>query len=125
MDINDLSGKVIGASIEVHRHLGPGLLESAYQQCLVFELEQQGFKVATEVILPLTYKGLNLEHGYRIDLLVEGQLVVELKAVDKLMPINVAQILSYLKMGNYKLGLLINFNVPVLKQGVKRVVNNF
>lgn len=124
MDINDLSGKVIGASIEVHRHLGPGLLESAYQQCLVFELEQQGFKVATEVILPLTYKGLNLEHGYRIDLLVEGQLVVELKAVDKLMPINVAQILSYLKMGNYKLGLLINFNVPQLKQGVKRIINN-
>lgn len=124
MDINDLSGKVIGASIEVHRHLGPGLLESAYQQCLVFELEQQGLKVATEVILPLTYKGLNLEHGYRIDLLVEGQLVVELKAVDKLMPINVAQILSYLKMGNYKLGLLINFNVPQLKQGVKRIINN-
>ena len=124
MDINDLSGKVIGASIEVHRHLGPGLLESAYQQCLVFELEQQGLKVATEVILPLTYKGLNLEHGYRIDLLVEGQLVVELKAVDKLMPINVAQILSYLKMGNYKLGLLINFNVPQLKQDVKRSINN-
>ena len=124
MDINDLSGKVIGASIEVHRHLGPGLLESAYQQCLVFELEQQGLKVATEVILPLTYKGLNREHGYRIDLLVEGQLVVELKAVDKLMPINVAQILSYLKMGNYKLGLLINFNVPQLKQGVKRIINN-
>ena len=124
MDINDLSGKVIVASIEVHRHLGPGLLESAYQQCLVFELEQQGLKVATEVILPLTYKGLNREHGYRIDLLVEGQLVVELKAVDKLMPINVAQILSYLKMGNYKLGLLINFNVPQLKQGVKRIINN-
>lgn len=124
MDINDLSGKVIGASIEVHRHLGPGLLESAYQQCLVFELEQQGLKVATEVILPLTYKGLNLEHGYRIDLLVEAQLVVELKAVDNLLPINVAQILSYLKMGNYKLGLLINFNVPQLKQGVKRIINN-
>ncbi|MFW2374464.1 MAG: GxxExxY protein [Gammaproteobacteria bacterium] len=124
MDINDLSSKVIGASIEVHRHLGPGLLESAYQQCLVFELEQQGLKVATEVMLPLTYKGLNLEHGYRIDLLVEGQLVVELKAVDNLMTVNVAQILSYLKMGNYKLGLLINFNVPQLKQGVKRIINN-
>jgi len=124
MDINELSGKVIGASIEVHRHLGPGLLESAYQQCLIFELEQQGLKVATEVILPLIYKGQHLEHGYRIDLLVEDQLVVELKAVDNLMPINVAQILSYLKMGNYKLGLLINFNVPQLKQGVKRIINN-
>jgi len=123
MELNKLSEIVIGAVIEVHKRLGPGLLESVYQQCLVYELKLKGLDVVTEVKLPIQYKGLSLSEGFRLDLLVSNELVVELKAVDKLSSIYTAQLLSYLKMGGFPLGLLINFNVPVLKQGIKRIIN--
>ena len=123
MELNKLSEIVIGAAIEVHKRLGPGLLESVYQQCLVYELKLKGLDVLTEVKLPIQYKELRLSEGYRLDLLVNDRLVVELKAVDKLNSVFTAQLLSYLKMGGYPLGLLINFNVPVLKQGIKRIIN--
>lgn len=103
---------------------GPGLLESAYQRCLQYELMQLGLNINMEVPLPVKYKKIKLDCGYRIDLLVENKLVVELKSVDALEKIHIAQLLSYLKLGNYKLGLLINFNVPILKKGIKRVANS-
>ncbi len=124
MDLNILSSKVIGAAIEVHKHIGPGLLESTYRKCLSHELGLYGLDVKQELLLPLTYKRLNLDDAYRIDLLIENRLVVELKAIDNLKPIHMAQILSYLKMGSYEIGLLINFNVPQLKLGIKRIINN-
>jgi GxxExxY protein len=124
MDENEVSNRVIGAAIEAHRHLGPGLLESVYRDCLGHELRVQGLAVEQEVILPVRYKGLELKAGYRADLLVQGLLIVELKAVDVLLPIFTAQLLSYLKMAELKLGLLINFNSERLKDGVRRVVNN-
>ena len=123
MDINDLSSKVIGAAIEVHKHLGPGLLESVYQKCLAYELNDIGLEVREEVLLPIKYKKLSLEHAFRADIVVNNQLVVELKAVDNINPVAVAQLLSYLKMGRYPLGLLINFNVLQLRQGIKRIIN--
>ncbi len=123
MDENELSNEVIGAAIEVHRHIGPGLLESVYQECLVYELEARKYKVAREVPLPVRYKGIEFPAAYRADLLVEGKLILELKAVDVLLPVYSAQLLSYLRMSQLKLGLLINFNVPQLKDGVKRIVN--
>jgi GxxExxY protein len=124
MDENDISNRVIGAAIEVHRHLGPGLLESVYRDCLAHELRAQGLVVEQEVILPVHYKGLELKAGYRADLLVQELMIVELKAVDVLLPIFTAQLLSYLRMAELKLGLLINFNSERLKDGVRRVVNN-
>ena len=124
MDENEVSNRVIGAAIEVHRHLGPGLLESVYRDCLEYELRAQGMTVQQEVLLPVRYKGIELKTGYRIDLLVQELMVVELKAVDILLPIFTAQLLSYLRMAELKLGLLINFNSERLKDGVKRVVNN-
>jgi GxxExxY protein len=124
MDENDISNRVIGAAIEVHRHLGPGLLESVYRDCLAHELRAQGLVVEQEVILPVRYKGLELKAGYRADLLVQELMIVELKAVDVLLPIFTAQLLSYLRMAELKLGLLINFNSERLKDGVRRVVNN-
>ena len=124
MDENEISNLVIGKAIEVHKALGPGLLESAYRECLFYELVNLGLKVEEEVPMPIVYKDIKLDHGYRIDLLVENKVVVELKAVDTLIDVHEAQILTYLKLGNYKLGLLINFNVRLLKNGVKRYVNN-
>ena len=118
----DLSGRVIGAAIEVHKHLGPGLLESAYEACLCRELDLLGIPYERQVALPIEYKGLHLDGGYRLDLVVEGQLVLELKSVEELLPIHEAQLLTYLKLSGIKIGLLINFNVPVLKDGVKRRV---
>lgn len=123
MDENALSSEVIGAAIEVHRHLGPGLLESIYRTCLVHELRLRGYQVAQEVTLPVTYKGREFSAAYRADVVVEDQLVVELKAVEIVLPVFSAQLLSYLRISGKKLGLLINFNVPQLKDGVKRLVN--
>jgi GxxExxY protein len=107
----------------VHRALGPGLLESAYQECLFYELKQQGLSVEKEVALPVVYKEVKLNHGYRIDLLVENKVVLELKTVEHLNDVHQAQILTYLKLGNYPLGLLINFHTTLLKNGIKRFIN--
>ena len=123
MDIEEACNETIGAAIEVHRHLGPGLLESAYETCLAHELRQRGLKVETQQALPVVYKGLRLDAGYRLDLLVEQVLVVELKSTDQLQPIHLAQVLTYLKQSGFTLGLLINFNVPLLRNGIKRVVH--
>lgn len=123
MTENQLSTIIIGKAIDVHKQLGPGLLESAYQECLLYELTSTGLKVEKEKPMPVVYKDLKLDHGYRLDLLVENKAVVELKAVDALIDVHEAQILTYLKLGKYKLGLLINFNVPLLKNGIKRYVN--
>ncbi len=118
--LNRWSEVAIGAAIEVHRHLGPGLLESAYQQCLEHELGLRGIEFERQVELPVAYKGVTLECGYRLDLVVGGAVVLELKAVDKLDPIHEAQLLTYLKLSGHRLGLLINFCVPVLKDGIRR-----
>ena len=119
-----ITESVIGAAIEVHRALGPGLLESAYEACLAFELRERGREVVQQQPLPLVYKGVALDCGYRLDLLVDSLVVVELKAVDRLDPIHQAQLLSYLKLSGHKVGLLINFNVRVLKNGIRRMVMN-
>ena len=122
---NLLTEKIIGAAIEVHKSLGPGLLESAYEECVCFELGQLRINFARQLPLPLAYKGVKLDCGYRMDLVVEGTVVVEFKTVDRFHPIHEAQLLSYLKLYDKHLGLLVNFHVPVLKDGIKRVVNNF
>ncbi len=124
MDLNDLSGKVIGAAIEVHRSVGPGLLESTYEACLCRELDILGLSFERQRKLPVVYKGVRLDCGYRLDLVVENRLLVELKAVDSLTSVHEAQVLTYLRLTNMKLGLLINFNVPVLIRGVKRLANS-
>jgi len=120
---NKLSNIVIGAAIEVHSQLGPGLLESAYQECLYFELKDRGLKVRREVAMPIKYKSIKLDHGYRMDLLVEDKLVLELKTVEEFTDVHLAQLLTYLRLGNYKLGLLLNFHSARIKDGIKRVVN--
>jgi GxxExxY protein len=120
MEINDITRIIIGCGIEVHKHLGPGLLESAYEECLVFELKQKGLRVERQKALPIQYKDIQLEYGYRIDLLVENTVVIELKSVDILHPLHEAQLLTYMKFAEKKVGLLMNFNVLVLKDGVKR-----
>jgi GxxExxY protein len=122
MTENELSNKVIGSCIEVHKILGPGLLESSYKECLFYKLGKAGLYVEREKAIPVVFEDVKLECGYRIDLLVENKLVVELKSVDTLNNIHLAQTITYIKLGNYKLGLLINFNVVRLKQGIKRVV---
>ena len=121
MDINQLTGKVIGAAIEVHQALGPGLLESAYEECLSHEFVLKTMCFERQKPLPVEYKGVKLDCGYRLDLVVENQLIVELKACVSLLPIHEAQLLTYLRLANIKVGLLINFNVPVLKEGIKRL----
>ena len=121
--LNGITEEIIGAAIQVHRVLGPGLLESAYEACLAFELGRRGLKVEQQKPLPLIYETVKLECGYRIDLLVEGLVVVEIKSVDALAPIHEAQVMSYLKLSGCKLALLINFNVRVLKDGIRRFVN--
>ena len=123
MDLSELSGAVIGAAIEVHRELGPGLLESAYELALERELGLRKVSVQRQVAVPLEYKGIELGDGFRLDLLVDDALVVEVKAVDRLQPIHDTQLLTYLKLANKRLGLLINFNERTLKEGVKRVAN--
>jgi GxxExxY protein len=123
MELNDSSGAVVDAAIKVHTALGPGLLEGAYEGCLVHELRKRGHLVVQQLALPIIYDGICIDLGYRIDLLVDGQVVVEVKSVGKLAPIHNAQLLSYLKLGGYKVGLLLNFNVPYLKDGIRRIVN--
>lgn len=123
MDENEISRRVIGAAIEVHKHLGPGLLESVYKQCMVRELRMQSVGVDTELVLKGQYKGLDFDIDYRMDMLVAGKVVVELKVVESLLPVHKAQLLSYMKLSGIKLGLLINFNEAVVKNGVKRIVN--
>lgn len=122
MTENEISNKVIGYAIEVHRKLGPGLLESAYQECLFYELTLQGLKVEREKPMPIVYKEIELNQGYRIDLLVEDKVVIEIKTVESFKDVHLAQVLTYLKLGKYKLGLLLNFQVTVLRDGIKRVV---
>jgi len=120
---NELSKKTIGCAIEVHKQLGPELLESAYQECLYYELKQAGYKVQKEKPMPIVYNEIKLDHGYRINLLVEEKLVVEIKTVEAFNDVHTAQVLTYLRLGNYKLGLLLNFHTIVLKDGIKRVIN--
>ncbi len=121
--LNGITRTIIGAAIEVHRTLGPGLLESAYQACLAYELTNRGLKVEVQKPLPLVYQDVKLDCGYRIDLLVERSVVVEIKSVEAVAPIHEAQIISYLKLSGCKVGVLINFNVLVLKDGIRRFVN--
>ena len=123
MELRKITDEIIGAAIDVHRELGPGLLESAYGACLFYELTQRGIEALRQVKLPLKYKGVHLDVGYKVDLLVERQVVVELKAVDKLEPVHEAQLLSYLRLSGCNVGLLVNFNVRVLKDGIKRMVH--
>ena len=122
VSVNEVTQTVIGAGIEVHRALGPGLLESAYEECLCRELDLRKVQFERQRHLPVDYKGIRLDCGYRLDLLVAGTVVVEAKAVDRLLPIHQAQLLTYLRLGGWKVGLLMNFNVAALKQGIKRVV---
>ena len=123
--INKITETIIGSAIEVHRILGPGLLESAYEECLCHELVHAGLVFRRQVEMPLAYKTVRLDCGYRLDLVVEETVVVELKTVDHLLPVHEAQLFTYLKLYGSPVGLLINFNVPVLKEGLKRLVNNF
>ena len=124
MNHNDITGKIIGAACKVHSALGPGLLEEPYKQCLMHQLIKDGLRALSEVTLPVLYDGVKIDIGYRIDLLVENSVIVELKSVDKLNPINKIQLLTYLRLSNKQLGLLLNFNVQSLKQGIVRVINS-
>lgn len=123
MTKNEISNIIIGAAIEVHKILGPGLLESAYQECLLSELKNKGLKVIKEKPMPIVFKDIKLDHGYRIDLLVEDKVVVEIKTVEGFTDVHFDQMLTYLRLGDYKLGLLINFHVKLLKNGIKRFIN--
>lgn len=122
--INKTTETIIGSAIAVHKSLGPGLLESAYEACLAFELADRGLSVERQKALPVTYRGVKLDGGYRLDLLVDEKVIVELKAIDRLLPIHSAQLLSYLKLSDCKVGLLINFNVKILKNGLRRIIND-
>ncbi len=123
MTEDEISNKIIGCAIEVHRKLGPGLLESAYRECLSYELMLMGLKIEKEKAMPIIYKEVKLDHGYRMDILVENKVVVEIKTVEELNDVHTAQVLTYLKLGEYRLGLLLNFHVAVLKRGIKRIIN--
>lgn len=124
-DINQITDRIIGAAIKVHTELGPGLLESAYRECLYFELREEGHFVEKEKELPLIYRNVKLDSGYRIDLMVERRIVVELKAVKKIEDVHMAQLLTYLKLTNCQIGLLLNFNVFRLKEGINRLINKY
>ncbi len=124
MDINELSGKIIGAAIEVHKTLGPGLLESAYEQCLCHEFRLRGLFSESQKPLPVIYKGKALDCGYRLDVVVENRIIIELKSCKRIEPIHKAQLLTYLTLSGLKLGLLLNFNVPAMRDGIVRMVNN-
>jgi GxxExxY protein len=123
--INQITDKIIGCAIAVHRGLGPGLLESAYEECLSYELTQAKLSFERQVALPVIYKGVKLDCGYRMDMVVEDLVIVEIKAVERIIPVHEAQLLSYLKLYNKRVGLMFNFHVSVLKSGMKRIVNNF
>lgn len=124
MTENEISYKIIGAAIALHKHIGPGLLESTYENALKFDLEQFGLDVKQQVAMPFVYKEVKMEVGYRIDLLVENKVIVEIKSLENLAPVHFSQTLTYLKLSNLKLGLLINFNTKLLKSGIHRIVNN-
>lgn len=123
MVYDKITENIIGAAIEVHKELGPGLLESAYQDCLFHELKALGYSVQKEVSRPIIYKDITLDHGYRIDILVENKIVIELKTVEKFTDVHTTQILTYKKLGDYPIGLLFNFNTKLLKNGIKRFIN--
>jgi GxxExxY protein len=123
MTENEIANKIIGAGIEVHRALGPGLLESAYQECLFYKISKSGLLIEKEKPMPVVFEEVKLNCGYRIDLLVENKVVIEIKSVEALHDVHLAQTLTYMKLGNYKLGLLMNFNVVMLKNGIKRIAN--
>jgi len=122
MEFDELSNKVIGCALEVHRNLGPGLLESTYEQCLAYEMKAGGMAFKLQLALPVEYKNIKLDCGYRIDVLVDNSIIIELKSVDKILPIHQAQLLTYMKLAGISIGLLINFNVKYLKDGIKRMV---
>jgi GxxExxY protein len=122
--INEITETIIGSAIAVHKSLGPGLLESAYEACLAFELADRGLSVERQKALPVVYRDVKLDCGYRLDFLVEEKIIIELKAIDRLLPIHSAQLLSYLKLSECKVGLLINFNVKILKNGLRRIIND-
>lgn len=123
--LNKIAEAIIGSAINVHKALGPGLLESAYESCLIYDLGQAGLKVEQQKPIPVVYRSVKLECGYRLDLMVENEVVVEIKSVERLLPIHKAQLMSYLKLSDCRVGLLINFNVEVLKGGIQRIVNGF
>lgn len=123
MELNEISAKILDCAIKVHRAIGPRLLESTYEVCLGHELRKVGLQIETQVQLPIVYDGIKIEAGYRIDLLIEDKIIVELKSVERLLPIHEAQLLTYLRLSRKKLGLLINFNVYLLKDGFKRIIN--
>ena len=123
LDVNKTTEAIIGAAIEVHRHLGPGLLESAYEECLCEELLLRMIPFKRQIVLPVTYKNKKLDIGYRIDLLVNDEVIVELKTVDSILPIHEAQTLTYMRLGGWQVGLILNFNVTILKNGIKRLVH--
>ena len=125
MEINEITSIIIDRAIKVHIELGPGLLESAYKECLVYELMQSGLKIEKEKPLPLVYSEVKLECGYRVDIMVEDKVIVEIKSVEALADIHTAQVLTYLKLANCKIGLLMNFNVTLLKNGIKRCINKY
>ena len=124
MELNQISGAVIDSAMKVHTALGAGMLESAYEVCLIYELRKRQFNAQSQLALPIVYDGVRLDAGYRIDLLIENAVIVELKAVERVLPIHEAQLLSYLKLSGKKLGLLLNFNVVHFRDGIKRIVNN-
>ena len=124
MDIEEVARQIVDAAIKVHRALGPGLLESAYQKCVAYELRKRGLRVKCEVLQPVIYEDVRIDAGYRIDMLVEDCVIIENKTVEKLLPIHQAQLLTYLKLRDCRLGFLLNWNVPLMKQGIKRMVNN-
>jgi GxxExxY protein len=123
MHENDIVKKVIDLSFKIHKNLGPGLLENMYQNCLVYELQKLGYQVEKEKALPVIYETIKMECGYRVDILIDNKVVVEVKSINSLLDIHLAQLLTYLRIGKFKLGLLINFNSPLLKDGIKRVIN--
>ena len=125
MNLDELTSAIIGSAIEIHRELGPGLFESAYEACLTYDLQQKEFQIERQKALPIVYRGIQLDEAYRLDVVVENAVILELKSVESLLPIHTAQLLSYLKLSGMHVGLLINFNVPVLKDGIKRVVNEY
>jgi len=124
MDIEQIARKIVNSAIKVHKALGPGLLESVYQKCLTYELDKAGLNVKCEVLLPVQYEEIRIDAGLRADMIVENSVIIENKTVDKIAPIHEAQILTYLKITNHKLGFLLNWNVPLMKDGIRRVVNN-
>ncbi len=124
-ELNDISGEIVDGSVRVHSALGPGLLESAYQTCLAYELRERGLFVRTQVPLPVVYRGIELSVGYRVDLLVDDAVMAELKTVPNILPVHEGQLLTYLKMSDRRLGLLLNFHVPPMRDGIKRLVNKF